>query len=85
MVVEDRNPDGCWRKVDVGIWVLLTKTLKYPAVKGNYPSAPIQQSAYCGSGEYALLDSDKIGRLMLIICDPIALCLIFICLVPKFY
>ena len=32
----------------------------------------------------ALIDSEKIGRLMMIICDPVALCLIFICLVPIF-
>ena len=35
----------------------------------------------------ALMDKaiKKIGRLMMIICDPVALCLIFICLVPIFY
>ena len=32
-----------------------------------------------------LIDSEKIGRLMMIICDPVALCLIFIRFVPIFY
>ena len=30
------------------------------------------------------IDSGKIGRLMVILCDPVALCLIFVCLVPLF-
>ena len=30
------------------------------------------------------IDSGKIGRLMVILCDPVALCLIFVCLVPIF-
>ena len=31
------------------------------------------------------MDSKKIGSLMRILCDPVPLCLIFICLIPIFY
>ena len=34
---------------------------------------------------YTVFDSKKIGRLMMIIFDPVTLCLIFLCLVPIFY
>ena len=53
------------------------KNHKIPQRKGNYPSAPIQQSAYCGQWEVFIDCSVKIGRSMFIICDPVALCLIF--------
>ena len=33
--------------------------------------------------QFALIDSEKIGNLMSILCDPVALSLIFVCLVPK--
>ena len=33
----------------------------------------------------ALIDSKKIGSLMRMLCDPVALCLIFVCLDPIFY
>ena len=43
------DPEGCRLNANVGRHLgLVDKNHKNPAAKGNYPSAPIHRSMYCG-------------------------------------